>query len=308
MTLHDYGMACAKKTLQQVTRPYAGSAGDPALGRSAAHISRLCSGPRLAKCLACAPEQYGVLKGAAITTGLRASRILHGRADRYIAISTAVADGSRHALPNRSEIVIIPTMVPNFLSALARSTSRPTFLPPKDGYLMFVGALGQHKGVDVLLEARRRMHNRLPLVMIGTPRADTPRIDDPEIVIARDVPSAQVMASWMRASIAVVPSVWNEPMGQVAIEAMVVGRAVVASSVGGLRDVIEPGATGLLVPPGDPGALAAALDSLLDDPEKRHRMGEMGRLRARQFEAAAVAPRVVEVFEEVLLRRCGAVG
>ena len=173
---------------------------------------------------------------------------------------------------------------------------------------MFVGALGQHKGVDVLLEARRRMHNRLPLVMIGTPRADTPRIDDPEIVIARDVPSAQVMASWMRASIAVVPSVWNEPMGQVAIEAMVVGRAVVASSVGGLRDVIEPGATGLLVPPGDPGALAAALDSLLDDPEKRHRMGEMGRLRARQFEAAAVAPRVVEVFEEVLLRRCGAVG
>jgi glycosyltransferase involved in cell wall biosynthesis len=308
VTLHDYGVACAKKTLQQVTRPYASSAGGPAPERSAAHIGRPCSGPRLAKCLACAPEQYGVLRGAAITTGLRASRILHGRADRYIAISTAVADGSRHALPNRSEIVIIPTMVPNHLPALARSTPRPTFLPPKNGYLMFVGALGRHKGVDVLLEARRRMRNRLPLVMIGTPRADTPRIDDPEIVIARDVPSAQVMASWIRASIAVVPSVWNEPMGQVAIEAMVVGRAVVASSVGGLRDVIEPGTTGLMVPPGDPGALAAALDSLLDDPEKRHRMGETGRLRARQFEAAAVAPRVVEVFEEVLLRRCGALG
>ena len=44
---------------------------------------------------------------------------------------------------------------------------------------MFVGALGRHKGVDVLLEARRRMRNRPPLVLIGTPRADTPRIDDP---------------------------------------------------------------------------------------------------------------------------------
>ena len=168
---------------------------------------------------------------------------------------------------------------------------------------MFVGALGRHKGVDVLLEARRRMRNRPPLVLIGTPRADTPRIDDPEVVIVRNVPSAQVMASWMRASVAVVPSVWNEPMGQVAIEAMLVGRAVVASEVGGLRDTVEDGTTGLMVPPGDPGALAVALDSLLDDPETRQRMGETGRLRARQFEAAAVVPRVVEIFKDVLLSR-----
>jgi len=302
VTLHDYGLACAKKTLQQPTRR-ANSVDVLPPEPRVAHLSRPCSGPRLTKCLSCAPEQYGVYKGTAITAGLRASRFLHGRADRYIAISTAVADGSRQALPSRSEIVIVPTMVPNYLPALARSTPRPTFLPPEDGYLMFVGALGQHKGVDVLLEARRRMRNRPPLVLIGTQRADTPRIDDPGVVIARDVPSAQVMASWMRASAAVVPSVWSEPMGQVAIEAMLVGRAVVASDVGGLRDVVDHGATGLMVPPGDPGALAAALDNLLDDPETRQRMGATGRLRARQFEAAAVAPRVVEVFEDVLLRR-----
>jgi glycosyltransferase involved in cell wall biosynthesis len=305
VTLHDYGLACAKKTLQHVTRRLASSADGPPPEPSAAHLSRPCSGPRLAKCLACAPEQYGVLKGAAITTGLRASRILHGRADRYIAISTAVADGSRHALPGRFEIVVVPTMVPNYLPELARSTPRPTFLPPDDGYLMFVGALGRHKGVHVLLEARRRMRNRPPLVLIGTSRADSLRVDDPGVVIACDVPSAQVMASWMRASAAAVPSVWNEPMGQVAVEAMLVGRAVVASNVGGLRDVVEHGATGLMVPPGDPGALAAALDSLLDDPETRQQMGETGRLHARQFEAAVVAPRVVEVFEDALLRRSG---
>jgi glycosyltransferase involved in cell wall biosynthesis len=238
-----------------------------------------------------------------VTTGLRASRVLHSRADRYIAISTAVADGSRQALPGDSDIIVIPTMVPNNLPSLAQSTPRPAFLPSEDDYLMFVGALGPHKGVDVLLEARRRMRNRPPLVLIGTPRADTPPIDDPGVVIARNVPSAQVMASWMRASVAVVPSVWSEPMGQVAVEAMLVGRPVVASDVGGLRDVVDRGITGLMVPPGDPGALADALDRLLDDPEMRQRMGMMGRQHARQFEAAAVAPRIVEVLEDAVRRR-----
>jgi glycosyltransferase involved in cell wall biosynthesis len=218
-------------------------------------------------------------------------------------VSSAVAEGSLQALSVHSDIVVVPTMVPNGLAALAQSTPRPGFLPPDDGYLMFVGALERHKGVDVLLEAWRRMRNRVPLVLIGTPRADSPRIDDPQVVTARNVPSAQVMASWMRASVAVVPSVWGEPLPQVAIEAMLAGRAVVASKVGGMPDLVQHGVTGLLVPPADPGSLAEALDRLLDDPGTRLRMGETGRLNAQQFEVAAVAPRIVEVFEDVLLQR-----
>jgi len=285
MTLHDYGMACPKKTLQHSS----------AVGQ--------CSGPQLAKCLACAPGQYGVLKGTAVTLGSQASRALRARADRYIAISTAVAEGSRHAIPAHQEIVVVPTMVPDGMAELALATPRPGFLPPDDGYLMFVGALGPHKGVDVLLEARRRMRHKLPLVLIGTPRADTPPIDDPAVIVAHTVPSPQVMASWARASIAIVPSVWHEPLGQVAVEAMLAGRPVVASDVGGLRDVVQDGHTGVMVPPRDPGALAAALDSLLDNPALRHRMGQAGRTRARQFEASAVTPRVIEVFKDALLGR-----
>ena len=231
VTLHDHGLACPKKTLQYTSGKRASSAGP--LAETSAPGPRPCSGPRLAKCLACAPEQYGVLQGAAITAGLRGSRMLHGRADCYIAISVAVAEGSRCALPRRRDIIVIPTMVPNRLPAFARSTPRPEFLPSRDGFLMFVGALGRHKGIDVLLEARRRMRNRPPLVLIGTPRADSPHIDDPEVVVAHNVPSAQVMASWIRASAAVVPSIWNEPMGQVAIEATLAGRAVVASELAG---------------------------------------------------------------------------
>jgi glycosyltransferase involved in cell wall biosynthesis len=285
VSLHDYGLACARKTLM-----LAGQAGQ-------------CPGPRLTRCLACAPEQYGVLKGMAIPTALRASRALHRRADRYTATSTAVAEGSRPALPTGTEISVIHTMVPNGTAILAQTTPKPEFLPPDDGYLMFVGALGPHKGIDVLLEARRRMRHRRPLLVIGTPRHDTPLISDPGVVVVRNVPSAQVMASWLRASVAVVPSVWQEPLGLVAVEAMLAGRPVVASDVGGLRDVVRHGCTGLVVPPGNPGALADALDGLLDNPELRRRMGEEGRVRGRLFEAAAVTPRIVQVFEAALRDR-----
>ena len=303
VTLHDFGLACPKRTLQHVTHRITNSANVTAADPSVTGQGQPCSGPRLAKCIACVPDQYGFIKGTAIATGLRSSRILHGRADRYIAISTAVADGSRCALPSHFKIDVIPTLVPNDLMALAHSMPRPNFLPAADGYLMFVGALGRYKGVDVLLKARQRMRNRVPLVLIGTPRVDTPRIDDPYVTVVRNVASAQVMASWMHASVAVVPSIVPEGMGQVAVEAMLAGRAVVASNLGGLRDVIEHNVTGLMIPPGDPEALATALDTLLDNPETRQRMGEAGRLRARQFEASAVTPRVVEVFEDVLRQR-----
>jgi glycosyltransferase involved in cell wall biosynthesis len=303
VTLHDYGLACARKSLQRTSRSLARQANYMSSRPSALPLEQSCSGPQLAKCLTCAPDQYGALKGTAITTGLRASRALHGRADRYIAISMAVADGLRQVIPVHCQVDLVPTMVPNDFGALTQSTPRPAFLPPEDGYLMFVGALGRHKGVDVLLQARRLMRNRPPLVLLGTSNANTPLIDDPDVIVAHNIPSAQVMASWIRASVAVVPSVWQEPLGQVAIEAMLAGRPVVASDVGGLRDVVQHNSTGLLVPPSDPGSLAAALDSLLDNPELRKRMGEAGRTRAHQYTAAVVVPRIVEIFEDVLSHR-----
>lgn len=285
VSLHDYGLACARKTLQR------------------SQDAEQCQGPQLVRCLSCAPAQYGPAKGAAIVAALRASRRLNLRADRYIAVSKAVVEGTRQAVPSNVDTVVVPTMVPSGVAAVAKATPRPDFLPAEDGYLMFVGALGSHKGVDVLLEARSRMQLQPSLVVLGTPRADSPPIGGSGVVLVHNVPNSQVMAAWMCASVAVVPSVWQEPMGQVAIEAMLVGRPVVASDVGGLRDIVSHGVTGLLVPPGDPNALATALDSLLDDPQQRQRMGEAGRIRAHRFEAAEIAPRIVAVFEDALHAR-----
>lgn len=283
VTLHDYGLGCAKKTYQHRAAP--------------------CTGPGLAKCVNCASREYGPVKGVMLSAGLRASRGLYRRADAYIAISSAVATAARAVLPARTDLCVVPSMVPDDMEELARTTPRPGFLPERDGYLLFVGALGPHKGLDVLLEAHRRLRRRVPLVLIGTPRADTPSTLGPDVIMARDIPSAQVMAAWRHASIGVVPSVWQEPLGQVAVEAMLAGRPVVASDVGGLRDVVSDPRTGVLVPPGDPGALATALDTLLADPALRARMGAEGRERAARFTVGAVTPGVLDVFDRVLRRR-----
>jgi glycosyltransferase involved in cell wall biosynthesis len=283
VTLHDYGLSCAKKTYQ--------------------YESGTCSGPGLIKCLRCATKDYGPVRGPALALGQRAGRRLLRRADAYLAISSTVAAAARQVLPPDMEIDIVPSMVPVGLPELAETTPRPDFLPPEDGYLLFVGALGPHKGVDVLLEAHRRLRNRVPLVLIGTPRPDTPAVDVPDVYIVRDVPSAKVMSAWRRCSVAVVPSVWEEPMGQVAVEAMLAERPVVASDVGGLRDIVVDGETGFRVPPRDSAALAEAIDRLLDDPVLQKRMGLAGREKAGRYTAQVVVPEVLEVFETVLERR-----
>jgi glycosyltransferase involved in cell wall biosynthesis len=94
-------------------------------------------------------------------------------------------------------------------------------------------------------------------------------------------------------------------MGQVAVEAMLAERPVVASDVGGLRDIVAGGETGLRVPPREPAALAEAIDTLLDDPARCRRMGLLGRQRAMRYTSQVVVPEVLRVFEDVLERRAG---
>lgn len=79
--------------------------------------------------------------------------------------------------------------------------------------------------------------------------------------------------------VGVVPSLGSEAVSRAALEWMSLGRPVVASSVGGLPDIVEDGVTGLLVPPGDAKALAEALASLLGDPRKAEALGRAGRAR-----------------------------
>lgn len=88
------------------------------------------------------------------------------------------------------------------------------------------------------------------------------------------------------------------------LEAMCLGRPIVATSVGGVPSVIRDGDTGLLVPPGDPAALAAAVRSLLDDPARAARLGKSAARHAHaELDLATMVRRVEAVYDEVLAAR-----
>jgi 2-deoxystreptamine N-acetyl-D-glucosaminyltransferase/2-deoxystreptamine glucosyltransferase len=93
----------------------------------------------------------------------------------------------------------------------------------------------------------------------------------------------------------VLPSAYEE-MGSVLVEAMAAGLPVVASAVGGIPEVVQDGVTGLLVPPGDADALAAALDRLVADPALRARLAAGARAHARRYAWPELAARVAAVY------------
>lgn len=95
--------------------------------------------------------------------------------------------------------------------------------------------------------------------------------------------------------ILVLPSL-NEGMGRVLVEAMAAGKPVVASNVGGIPDLVKHDHNGLLVPPGDEKALAAAILQLINDPEKAKMMGQCGRELCHQFSVEAMIEKMDKLY------------
>jgi glycosyltransferase involved in cell wall biosynthesis len=159
-----------------------------------------------------------------------------------------------------------------------------------------VGVVGRirmvRKGQEIFVAAARKLAAAFPaarFVCIGDAypgnechvdelrrRAQDAGIGD-RFEITGDI--EDVAAATAALDIAVMPSVVPEPFGNVVMEAMCLGKPVIASTNGGGREQIEDGVTGFLVAPGDANALARALATLLADPERARVMGEAGRRR-----------------------------
>jgi len=112
-----------------------------------------------------------------------------------------------------------------------------------------------------------------------------------------------VGAQLARMDVLVHASTVPEPFGQVVVEGMMAGLAVVAPATGGPAEVVEDGRTGLLYPLGRVEALAAVLRRLAEDGDLRRRLGAAAREAAKRFTPEEVAPRVMDVYRRVLARR-----
>ena len=98
----------------------------------------------------------------------------------------------------------------------------------------------------------------------------------------------------------VAPAVGGESFGIVLVEAMAAGLPVIASDIPGYREVVRDGIEGILIPPRDPPALAAAVRRLLDRPEEMARLGEAGRRRAERYSWTAVTREIEAAYQDAL--------
>jgi glycosyltransferase involved in cell wall biosynthesis len=172
-------------------------------------------------------------------------------------------------------------------------------LPPGDAPVVgFLARMTAQKDPLTLVEALSRVKAPFRAALVGDGELFAEvreRAGDRAVV----VPFCGVAPALAAFDLYVLPSVF-ESFGIAAVEAMGAGLPVIASDVGGLPEVV--GDAGVLVPPRDPAALAAALDRLLADPAERRRLGEAGRVRAGRFTPEAMAEAMDGAYERA--RRC----
>lgn len=194
------------------------------------------------------------------------------------------------------------TVIPNAVSVPDAISSRPA------RQLLFLGRLGERKGVYTLLDAVARLKAVFPdmhLVCAGDGEVDAVRRRvealglQAQVSVPGWVDSDERAHLLQRSSVFVLPS-HNEGLPMAILEAMAAGLAVVSTPVGGIPDAVLDGVTGTLVPPGDLDALVSALKHLLETPELVAQWGDAGRERIRQqFSPAASESRMRALWQQV---------
>lgn len=281
LSLHDYGLICATRRLR--------------------YKDHLCSGPAPVKCQRCAAEHYGVAKGLVAAFGTRSQESrLRRHVDVFLPVSETVEELCRIREDEVSRVI------PNFIGELPPAPLEDPRLAalPDEPFILYFGDVTEDKGTWELAETYRELEDPPPLVLVGRCYLDD----------LKSRPGVHVMGAWphdlaiealRRSLFSVAPSVWPEPFGLVALEAAAAGKPIVATEMGGLRDIVVDGETGLVVPPENRTALGAAMQRLIGDEELRRRLGEAARKRAGKFSPVTVVPQVEQAYELALATHRG---
>lgn len=219
-------------------------------------------------------------------------RLLASRTDAILCISRYEHDSAvAHGLPRERLVTIHNGIAVTPSTGNWRRNEGSAGLP-----LLFAGRDCRQKGFDVLLEAMGRLGDAdVHVVAVGP----EPRPSDPETVTAVGWRRRRDLKPFYEACLAVVvPSRW-EGFGLVALEAMRNGRAVIASDVDGLCDLVVPGVTGILVSPNDSEAWSRTLSSL--DSEMLREMGRRGRARFLElFTSQTMHEKILQIYRQLL--------
>lgn len=277
MSVHDYSIVCSIKRLFRDGHP--------------------CSGPAPVKCAVCAGRHYGALRGPAMAAATLASL---PRLRRTVDVFTPVSRDvwARCAPPPGTAHRVIPNfLAPSDVTA-ADADPRLAQLPAE--FVLFCGDIREDKGVHTLLRAYAGLDGAPPLVLLGRRHVDGLERHR-NVLVVGPWPHELAVAAMRRCQFAVVPSVWPEPFGMVALEAMASSKPVIASAIGGLQDIVVDGDTGFLVAPGDAGQLRDTLQRLLSDDGLRQRLGANAAARVRTtFSADAVVPHYEAAYQQAI--------
>lgn len=159
--------------------------------------------------------------------------------------------------------------------------------PAKKDYVLFAGRLEPYKGVHVLLQVLKYLPKETRIVIAGVGpeearlRAMVAR--DPRVQFLGFVPSDELWRLMGEARAVVVPSIWHEPFGLVALEALCQGTPIIAAKSGGLPEIVGDSNAGIVVPSADPRALARAIECILEDENLARRMSLAAQERALEI-------------------------
>ena len=176
--------------------------------------------------------------------------------------------------------------------------------------ILFVGRLEKRKGLDYLLKAYQRIkreisNSRLIIVGPGTRlrhkyEKQVKQSGLKDVVFVGFTSYEELPRYYKTADICCAPATGWESFGIILLEAMAVGKPVVASNIEGYASLLTDGVEGLLVPPKDEDRLAQALISLMTDESLRQQMGARGRLKAKEYDWKYIAQRVLDYYVTVL--------
>jgi len=188
---------------------------------------------------------------------------------------------------------------PNFLE------SDPGKRCSSGGFALFVGRLSAEKGAEVLLQAWQKLKGTIPLVIMGDGPLREPLESEAaarnlsNITFAGWRSRGEILSAMKSASLLITPSLWYEGFPMTVVEAFACGIPVICSRLGGLREIVEDGSTGLHFSPGDAEDLAGKLDLLWTQPA---RLAEMGRAAREEYKGNYTAERNYELMMQIYTR------